>query len=149
MSAGRNHLLSFKPLPCSPSADSCLRERVCVGFSHCCLHVRLETGFTAFSIQRASAGASCYCVTTQTWHRSAQPVAADEKLPQERDPITWLVVHLLYESGAILTATSRLPVCFKASLLKDALKMCLGEIGSGSCVIAESVRSRFCSGSSF
>ena len=106
-------------------------QRVCVGFSHCCLHVRLETGFTAFSIQRASAGASCYRVTKQTRHCSAQPGT---------NPITWPVVHLLHESGAILIVTSRLPVCFKASLMKDELEMRLGE---------PIVRSRFYSGSSF
>lgn len=83
-----------------PAAVSLKRARV--GFSRrCCLHVRLETGFTAFSIQRASAGASCYRVTKQTWHCSSPPVGTDEKPPQERDPITWLVVHLLYEFGSV------------------------------------------------
>lgn len=59
------------------------------GFSHCCLQVRLESGFTALSIQRTSAGASCYRVTKQTRRCSARPVATDEKLPQERGPIRY------------------------------------------------------------
>lgn len=84
-------------------------QRVCVGFSRCCLRVRAETGFTALSIQRASARASCYRVTKQTRPCSAQPVGTVETLPQERDPVTGLVVHLLDESGAILIVTSRLP----------------------------------------
>lgn len=77
-------------------------KRARVGFSgRCRLHVRLGTGFTAFSIQRTSAGASCYRVTKQTWHCSSPPVGTDEKPPQERDPITWPVVHLLYEFGSV------------------------------------------------
>lgn len=44
-----------------------------------------------------------------------------KRSPQERDPITWLVVHLLSESGAILIVTSRLPVRFKASLMNVRL----------------------------
>lgn len=67
------------------------------------LSVRLYAGFTEFNIQRASAGASSYCVTKQTGLSkcSSQPLGKDEKLPRGRDTITLLVVHLFYVSGSV------------------------------------------------
>lgn len=97
-----------------------------VGFSlYSCCSVRLYAGFTVFSIQRASARASGYRVTTQTGPsaRSMRPLGEDETLPQGRD--LWLrrLLSICFmhpdpvtdSNWAILIVTSSLQACWPRS----------------------------------
>lgn len=72
-------------------------------YSRC--SVRLYAGFKAFSIQRASARASCYRVTTQTGlaKRSRRPLGEDETLPQGRDLLLRCLSSICFMNPDLIT----------------------------------------------
>lgn len=95
-----------------------------MGFSHCCLRVRvawrLALQLSAFKEHPPGPPVTVLLNKHGTAQRSQW--AQMKSSPQERDPITWPVVHSLGESGAISIVPSGLAVCFKAWLMK----LCLG-----------------------